>query len=110
MVISFINDDDFASISSTGPNNHPHIIDVSVFDPQMEQHYYDATADLEFRSWDAVVTLLHTVAHDTLGDFLNGSKKEVKIILSPKRNQPRVLIWKMGNKVLVSKTTSALPQ
>ena len=99
MVVAFIND--FASLPADGSKDHPHVIDVSAYNISIDEHDYQMTYEPKFRLWDAVATLLHIISPDTLRDFLDPGKTEVKLDLVSRGEETCIVIWKKGTEVLV---------
>jgi hypothetical protein len=65
MGITFIHD--YAPLPSTASADHPHVIDVAAH----AQDHEDKETKLKLP--DAVVTMLHSIAPDTLAKFLDDS-------------------------------------
>jgi hypothetical protein len=101
-MVSFIEDSAFPSLQADGPVKYPHIIDTAGFDYLQEVLECEELGLLWLKLWDAVVTLLHTIAPAHLRDLLDLDRGEVMIIFGDERRGDKIVIWRKGGGVLVS--------
>lgn len=92
MSVSFLND--IQALPADAPTNHPHIIDLHTYTPSNDSNVLHA--------WDAVVIMLLALEKSTLMKFLDESKEEFKLGISPNGSDERIVVWRKGTDVLVS--------
>ena len=92
MSVSFL--DDIQALPADAPTNHPHIIDLHTYTPSNDSNVLHA--------WDAVVIMLLALEKSTLMKFLDESKEEFKLGISPNGSDERIVVWRKGTDVLVS--------
>jgi hypothetical protein len=88
----------FPRLPASAPANHAHIIDLSSYDPDLEEECYHV------KVWDVVCTMLFNISKDTLNDFLDSSVKTFRLVqeFEGSRDETKVLIWRKGSGTLVN--------
>ena len=73
MSASFLSD--IEALPANGSEDHSHIIDISTYQPSNESNI--------IRVWDAVAIMLYSISPDILINFLDLTKEEFKLRISP---------------------------
>jgi hypothetical protein len=82
--------------------DHPHIIDIDLC---KRNWFGEEHGGYDVKIQDAVVTLLHKVSKDVLGQFLDNRTTSFKLLQWPRGDKDKtfcLIIWKKGAQVLVS--------
>jgi hypothetical protein len=87
----------FEHLPATAPANHSHIVDLSSYDPDMEEEQYDV------KVWDAVITILYKLSEETVSEFLSSSVKTFQLVhgYEKSRSDVKLVIWRQGSEVMV---------
>jgi hypothetical protein len=88
----------FTRLPASAPANHAHVIDLSSYNPDLEEECYDV------KVWNVVCTMLFNISKETLNDFLDSSVKTFQLVqeFEGSRSNTKLLIWRKGSETLVN--------